>query len=78
VYFPEDGDRAELRILSQEPNQLERVIEDVTTPDAPPDHAEVAPEAASSADAASTEDAHTEAASGGDKLSQEELDKLFG
>jgi hypothetical protein len=37
----------------------------------------VARDEASSADAASTEEAHTEAAGGGDKLSQEELDKLF-
>lgn len=77
VYFPEDGNREELRILSQEPNQLERVVEDVAKPDAPPVSAAVAGDEVSSADTASTEDAHVEVASGGDKLSQEELDKLF-
>jgi plastocyanin len=82
VYFPEDGARPELRILSLEPSQLERVVEEFVTPDVPPDSAELAGaelsiEEASRADTASTEVANTEATSGGDKLSQEELDKLF-
>jgi hypothetical protein len=51
VYFPEDGGRSELRILSVEPNQLERVVMDAAQPDVPP------------AD---------------DKLSQEDMDNLFG
>ena len=36
VYFPEDGGRSELRILSVEPNQLERVPIDAAQPEAPP------------------------------------------
>jgi len=82
VYFPEEGNRSELRIMSLEPNQLERVVEEVATPDVPSDDAELASEEASRAESASTEPANTEvttteAASGGEQLSQEELDKLF-
>ena len=58
VYFPDDGGRSELRILSVEPNQLERVAIDAAQP-------EVAP-------------TNVEAPSGDDKLSQEDMDNLFG
>lgn len=58
VYFPEDGSRSELRILSVDPNQLERVSEDVVKPDEPP--------------------VNVGAASGDEKLSQEDTDNLFG
>jgi len=57
VHFPEDGGRSELRIMSVDPSQLERVMEEAK--------AEMAPEI-------------TEAASGEERLSQEDMDNLFG
>jgi len=36
VYFPEDSGRSELRILSVEPNQLERVPGEAVKPEASP------------------------------------------
>ncbi|MDR3369118.1 hypothetical protein [Rhodoferax sp.] len=73
VYFPEDGRRAELRILSVEPSQLERVVEEIVMPDVPPPSAESA-----STDGASTVVANTEAPHGDERLSQEDMDNLFG
>ncbi|HEY8907574.1 MAG TPA: hypothetical protein VIM63_16230 [Rhodoferax sp.] len=58
VYFPEDGGRSELRILSVDPSQLERVSIDAAQPEVPP--------------------TNVEAPSGDEKLSQEDLDDLFG
>lgn len=57
VHFPEDAGRSELRIMSVEPNQLERVFEE--------------PQAEAAAEI-------TQAPSGEEKLSQEDLDNLFG
>jgi hypothetical protein len=36
VYFPADGDRSELRILSVDPRQLERVSEEKAKAETPP------------------------------------------
>ena len=58
VYFPQDGVRSELRILSVDPRQLEQVAENLIGTDMAPDI--------------------TDAVSGDDKLSQEDLDNLFG
>jgi len=58
VYFPEEGGRSELRILSVDPRQLERVSIEAAQPEVPP--------------------ANLEAPSGDEKLSQEDLDNLFG
>jgi hypothetical protein len=58
VYFPNESDRPELRILSVDPRQLERVSEDAIKTDMAP--------------------TIVEAASGDEKLSQEDMDNLFG
>jgi hypothetical protein len=58
VYFPEEGGRSELRILSVDPSQLERVFIEATQPEVPP--------------------SHVEAPNGDEKLSQGDMDNLFG
>jgi hypothetical protein len=62
VSFPEDGGRSELRIMSVDPRQLERVL---TAPVEP----EAAPEAESSASPDLAAD---------EPMSQEDTDNLFG
>lgn len=58
VYFPEDGGRRELRILSVDPRQLENVAKGLI-------EADMAPETAP-------------AESGEERLSQEDMDNMFG
>jgi hypothetical protein len=58
VYFPEDAGRRELRILSVEPRQLEKVTDNLI-------EAEMKSEPAA-------------VASGEDRLSQEDMDNMFG
>lgn len=58
VYFPQEGGRQELRILGLDSRHLERVSEEITKSDIPPEI--------------------TDAASGDEKLSQEDTDNLFG
>jgi hypothetical protein len=71
VCFPEEGGRSELRILSVEPNQLERVSSAVT-------QAEVTPAPAPAPVPVPVPVAtEVEPPSGGEKLSQEDMDKLF-
>lgn len=66
VYFPEDGDRVDLRILSLDPNHLERAPIEANQPEA----------AATPAPAPTPINA--EPHSGDGKLSQEDTDNLFG
>lgn len=58
VYFPEEGGRRELRILSVDPRQLENVVETLIETDLAPETAPVA--------------------GGEERLSQEDMDNLFG
>ena len=58
VYFPAESDKQELRILSVDPRQLERVSDETPETETPP---QIAKEA-----------------SGDEKLSQEDMDNLFG
>ena len=58
VYFPADADRSELRIMSVDPRQLERVAEAAAETETPPQI--------------------TEETSGDERLSQEDMDNLFG
>lgn len=58
VYFPEDGGRRELRILSVDARQLETVAKALIEADIPPKTAPVA--------------------SGEERLSQEDMDNMFG
>lgn len=62
VYFPEDGDRVDLRILSVEPNHLERAFIETRQPEASP----------------APVPTNAEPPSGDEKLSQEDTDNLFG
>jgi len=58
VYFPQDGSRAELRILQMDPRHIEWAEEPPVTEELPAPIVDEAP--------------------GEQKMSQEELDKLFG
>lgn len=62
VYFPDDGGRSELRILSVDPSQLERASSTTVEPEVPS-----APPRTSA-----------EPPGGNEKLSQEDNDNLFG
>jgi hypothetical protein len=62
VYFPEDSGRRELRILSVDPRQLEKVAQALGAPEIAP---EMQPES-------------TAGASGEERMSQEDMDNMFG